>query len=46
MIYRAFEQRMKSDYNILHKFTLEDAKIGLSNLNEVIKSVKELLNSA
>ena len=45
MIYRAFEQRMKSDYNILHTFTLEDAKIGLSNLNELIKSVNELLNS-
>lgn len=24
MIYRAFEQRMKSDYNILHKFTLNN----------------------
>ncbi|MEA2096023.1 MAG: HEPN domain-containing protein [Candidatus Cloacimonadota bacterium] len=45
MIYRAFEQRMKSDYNILHKFTLEDAKIGLSNLKEVIQSINELLNN-
>lgn len=45
MIYRAFEQKMKSDYNILHQFKLEDAKIGLSNLEEVIRSVNELLKS-
>jgi len=45
MIYRAFEQRMKSDYNILHKFTLEDAIIGLSNLKEVIQSISELMKS-
>ena len=45
MIYRAFEQRMKSDYNILHKFTPEDAIIGLSDLKEVIQSVSELMKS-
>lgn len=45
MIYRAFEQRMKSDYNILHKFTIEDAIIGLSDLKEVIQSVSELMKS-
>ena len=45
VIYRAFEQRMKSDYNILHKFTLEDAIIGLSNLKEVIQSISELMKS-
>lgn len=43
MIYRAFEQRMKSDYNILHKFTNEDAIIGSNDLKEVIKSVSELI---
>ena len=45
MIYRAFEQRMKSDYNILHKFTPEDAIIGLSDLKEVIQSINELMKS-
>ena len=44
MIYRAFKQRMKSDYNLLHKFSIEDAEIGLSDLKEVIQSVNELIN--
>ncbi|MCD4818907.1 MAG: HEPN domain-containing protein [Candidatus Cloacimonetes bacterium] len=44
MIYIAFEQRMKSDYNVLYNFTLEDAKIGFDNLIEVIHSINKLID--
>ena len=43
MIYTAYEQRRKSDYNVLHKFTIEDASIGYKNMIEVIDAVNRLL---
>ena len=44
-IYKAFEQRTKSDYNVLQKFNKEDAIEGLNNLNEVLQVVNKLINT-
>ncbi|MCK4654162.1 MAG: HEPN domain-containing protein [Candidatus Cloacimonetes bacterium] len=45
MVYKAFEQRTKSDYNVLHKFNHEDAIEGLNNLNDVLQVVNKLINN-
>lgn len=44
-IHKAFEQRTKSDYNVLHKFNEEDAIEGLNNLKEVLQVVSKLINT-
>lgn len=44
-IYKAFEERTKSDYNVLHKFNKEDAIEGLHNLDEVLQVIKKLINT-
>ena len=43
MIYTAYEQRRKSDYNVLQKFTVEDANIGYENMIEVIDVINRFL---
>ena len=45
MIYTAYEQRRKSDYNVLQKFTVEDATVGFNNMIEVIDAVNRLLTN-
>jgi len=42
-IYTAYEQRRKSDYDVLEKFTFDDAQIGYENMIEVIEAVNGLL---
>jgi len=44
MIYIAFEQRMKSDYDVLNKFDIEDANVGLNNLVLVIEAVRKVID--
>jgi len=44
-VYKAFEQRTKSDYNVLQKFNKEDATEGMNNLNEVLQVVNKLINT-
>ncbi|MDO9577839.1 MAG: HEPN domain-containing protein [Candidatus Cloacimonadales bacterium] len=44
-VYLAFEQRTKSDYNVLAQFTKEDAEKGLANLNFILPAVRNLINS-
>ena len=43
MIYVAFEQRMKSDYDVLNKFDIEDANVGLDNLILVVEAISEII---
>ncbi len=45
MVYKAYEQRAKSDYNVLQKYNQEDAMEGLNNLNEVLQAVIKLIEN-
>ncbi len=45
LVYKAYEQRAKSDYNVLQKYNQEDAMEGLNNLNEVLQAVIKLIEN-
>lgn len=45
LVYKAYEQRAKSNYNVLQKYNQEDAMEGLNKLNEVLQAVIKLIEN-